>query len=731
MGTRTKPAAPELSLDEQTLRMYARDITEAVGPGTTVSVFDHLGKVTWSSANPSPAALADGLEEISAPAESKLGRGEYAYDFPLPQSDGPTARLRIISFSKQLGGVKQLVDSLGPTIQCLARQIDINSTLTAKALLSTGIRRELSIIAQINAYVSSHSLEESAQELVQLCRTKLNCRAVVAAIPKQRLMVTAAGDDSLDAQFSDIAARLLASVRKKRRVISVRSTLLDGTEQRVLCAPILSTRRDIEGLVLIISEAHKPEYSKIARTLSSKIASLQQSLEKTSSLLDRPEFVDLIDSTLSGSPDAPHSLVYFDADKVNAFNDAFGYSSGDRLISIFSRILCDSAGVHDSPAHLGSDRFALLMPGASGDTALAKADQVLQFFSQETIEDEFKSIKLTASAGIASTPAMSLTKGGEELLIVAEVAARGAKERGGNQCALYQDLDKSIIQRRSDVDQLGFLQMALIENQFVLYAQRIEAINREPSQKLELLVRLDQKDGVALLPGEFLSAAERYQMMAALDRWVINSALTSIAKAENSLEVNLATFCINVSAQSLQDDSFIDHVEARIAETGVSPDTLCFELTETSMVRYIDRAQRFLHRLQRLGCQVALDDFGTGYSSFEYLKNFPVNFLKIDGSFVRDILENPLSKTIVSSVVQIAEVTGALTVAEHVETSEVHTMLRDLGVHYVQGFSVHRPEPLKDILAAMDSAGPSIEEDSEKIDLRQHTTDLPNVRSAS
>ena len=409
-------------------------------------------------------------------------------------------------------------------------------------------------------------------------------------------------------------------------------------------------------------------------------------------------------------------MIYFDADKIHTINDAFGYCAGDRALVKLGQILSDSAGAKDSAGHITSDRFVLLMPGASIETALAKAGQVLGFFAQESIDNDYKSIGLSASAGIASTA--SVTKGGEELLIIAEVAARGAKDRGGNQCAVYQDLDSSIIQRRSDVDKVGFLQMALIEDRFELHAQRIEAINTEVSQKYELLIRLSD---ASESPGQFLSAAERYQMMGALDRWVINSALKSIASAENSLEVNLATFCINVSAQSLRDDNFIDHIEACIAESGIAPDTLCFEITETSLAKYIERAQRFIHRLQRLGCQVALDDFGTGYSSYAYIKSLPVNLLKIDGSFVRDILESPLSQTIVSSVVQVADVLGALTVAEHVENDQVRDLLRDLGVHYVQGFSVHKPEPLQHILDGIDSASGVFSEEYEKIDLREYT----------
>ena len=423
----------------------------------------------------------------------------------------------------------------------------------------------------------------------------------------------------------------------------------------------------------------------------------------------------------------PHSLMYFDTDKMHTINDAFGYAGGDRALATFRRILSDCSGANDAVAHLGSDRFAMFMPGASGDTAVAKAGQILRLLSQESIDDEVKSINLSASGGVVDINAAD--KGAEDMLILAEVAARGAQDRGGNQCALFQDIDSSIIQRRSDVDKVGFLQMALISDQFTLHAQRIQSTRDETGQKYELLARLDTEDAPNRSPAEFLSAAERYQLMSALDRWVINSALGSLASAENTLEVSLSTFAINLSAQSLQDDSFVDFIESRIAETGVAPDTLCFEITETSLVKYVNRAQRFVHRLQRLGCKVALDDFGTGYSSFAYLKTLPVNYLKIDGAFVRDLLQNELSKTIVKAVVSVADVIGAKTVAEHVESEVVHAWLRDAGVHYVQGYAVHKPEPFENVLKSMDASSCLFETD-EQLDLRIEMPDAQIDKSA-
>jgi EAL domain-containing protein (putative c-di-GMP-specific phosphodiesterase class I) len=238
-----------------------------------------------------------------------------------------------------------------------------------------------------------------------------------------------------------------------------------------------------------------------------------------------------------------------------------------------------------------------------------------------------------------------------------------------------------------------------------LFAQEIRALDeRSNAKKFEVLVRLHDETGELIPPHKILSAAERYQMTAALDRWVINHTLNLLSQATSSLEVSLATFAINISAQTLGEADFIDQIEEVIEESGVPPDMLCFELTETAMVRHFAKAQRFVQRLQKRGCRVALDDFGTGYSSFAYLKHLPVQFLKIDGAFVQDLLENRLSEAIVSAVVDIAGVMGAATVGEHVENEGVRRKLSALGVNYAQGYHIHCPEPLIDVLSALESS---------------------------
>jgi EAL domain-containing protein (putative c-di-GMP-specific phosphodiesterase class I) len=299
-----------------------------------------------------------------------------------------------------------------------------------------------------------------------------------------------------------------------------------------------------------------------------------------------------------------------------------------------------------------------------------------------------------------------LVKDGSAALSTAEVAARSAKERGGGRAVVFRDVDASVMQRRSDLDQVSNLQSAFIENRFILYAQTIQPLKEEEdSRRYEILVRMLDENGQLLLPAMFMSAAERYQMMIALDRWVINKTLDELANSDNMLEINLASFSINLSAQSLADDDFVDYLTQRIVESGVSPEALCFEITETALVRNLDRAQRFIRVLGNLGCRIALDDFGTGHCSFAYLKDMSVQYIKIDGVFIRDILDNPLSAAIVSSVTSIAKVMHAFTVAEHVENDKVLEHLRSHDIDFVQGFAIGRPRPLAEVIAEM---GPAV-----------------------
>ena len=712
--------SPETVLDDQVVKVYVEEMESLVADVVSAHIFDASGSERWSSdSDATPPAVE---VDLSAPSKRQIPGGGFAFDFPLQAEHSATLVLRLVVDSLDPPSLKFVASAVAPALECLSRQIRIDTNLTSRIDIGATNRTKLALADALNQLSPSGTMSDDVQAVLDVCRQAVGVDTVLVHLPDPKLQAWAPAAAGKGDHLKVLTKRLLEKQQGAPRPLSVRLKLPNGRRAYAVCAPVTVRRNSPRGVVTLLSSEANAGHSVAARLVASKVATLVQQAGPAQRSCSRYDLLEKIDQTLEKQTRLSHSLIYFDIDKTHAINDAFGYSTGDRALQRCQQVIADCAGAHDLVAHLGSDRFAMFLPGATIDTAVAKVDQVLRFLSQETIEDGRKSINLSASAGVACSD--SVSRGSEELLIVAEVAARGARDRGGGQHATFQDVDNSIIQRRTDVDKVGFLQTALIENKFTLFAQRILPINTTMTHKFELLARLNDPGIDNGSAHQFLAAAERYQMMAALDRWVINSALKTLSEADNQLEVSLSTFAINVSAQSLRDDTFVDHIEAKIADTGVPPDALCFEITETSLVRNIDRALHFVSRLQRLGCQVALDDFGTGYSSFAYLKTLPINVLKIDGSFVRDIMECPLSKTIVSSVVRMAEDIGAQTVAEHVENELVRALLKELGVHYIQGYVAHRPEPLENILVDFESSLSSPDESCENIDLRSESLEL-------
>lgn len=725
MNTPGEEATDALVIDESACRVYVREIREILGVDLFAMVVDATGATLWSDDQVRADQLAPELGRVPSPdGDARMQVINSAWtvvQLPMQVSSDRPLALRLMIHDEVRPNLQNIESVTRQPLECLARQIEIDSTLTASWLRPP---LEVQTLTEVNDLLAlparDHELRNRLLALCEQWRQSAGLAALAVYLPDRNLLVSDCDAGKLEKRLPEIVERVHAQTSQRNKPMTARLRVSGNREIELFCRSVIDGGGRLLGSVHLFDYDSEKPLSKLSRQVSTRLAQWLSRSEQASPLLSRSELLDAIAAVRRREPDLLSSAAYIDADKIHAINDTFGYSAGDKALEILGRVLCEHAGSNALVAHLTSDRFVVFMPGTLVDNAVATAERLLKRYSMESIDDEHRSIALSASAGVATMS--DKHEEPENLLIVAEVAARAAKERGGNQYALHQDIDSSVIQRRSDVDKVGFLQMALIENRFVLFAQKIAPLTSNRPEKYELLTRLEGDDKTVSHPGELLSAAERYHMMTALDRWVINNALTSLANAESSLEINLCTFCINVSAQSLGDDSFLDHIETRIAETGIAADTLCFEITETSLVRNIDRAQRFISRLQRLGCQVALDDFGTGYSSFAYLKNLPVNYLKIDGSFVRDMLESPLSRAIVASIVKIAEVTGAITVAEHVESEALGHALRELGIDYAQGFAVHRPEPLAGLLTNLGEQNFGIEpEPVDMIDLAEYT----------
>jgi EAL domain-containing protein (putative c-di-GMP-specific phosphodiesterase class I) len=280
------------------------------------------------------------------------------------------------------------------------------------------------------------------------------------------------------------------------------------------------------------------------------------------------------------------------------------------------------------------------------------------------------------------------------------VACYTAKEKGRNRVQVYHPSDSELVQRVGEMAWVQRIRNGLDEQRFCLFAQDIRALNKDEPQHshVELLLRLRDEDGKLVQPGSFMPAAERYGLMPLIDRWVVRNAFALIASRLNSLTpARLSNCAINLSGATFGDDDFVDYVRRQFEIHQVPPGMICFEITETSAIADLPSAKRFIQALKKLGCRFSLDDFGTGMSSFSYLKHLPVDFIKIDGSFVTEMLNSKIDRAMVETIVHIAKVMGKNTVAEFVESDEILDALREIGVDYAQGYAIGRPSPFENM----------------------------------
>lgn len=410
-------------------------------------------------------------------------------------------------------------------------------------------------------------------------------------------------------------------------------------------------------------------------------------------LLNRSSFEQALrDTAQAGTVRSRQAaLLYLDLDQFKLVNDTAGHDAGDRMVSELSSLLLACIEPTDVLARLGGDEFGLLLRGANRHHALAVAESIRQTVRAHRFVFEGKQHSLTVSIGVVLLDQAS-SRDTRELLALADTACYMAKEQGRNRVHLTASDDIEARRRRDEMAWINRLKQALAENRFELHYQRIQPLAEHGEGHLELLLRLRDEHGRLVPPAEFIPAAERYALMPAIDRWVLQNALAAMRRGKVA---DAGLWAINLSAHTLEDDSFADFVCSELGKSGVPASRLCFELTETAALTHMERAMAFIQRMRALGCRFALDDFGSGMSSFGYLKQLPVDLVKIDGSFIRDIESDPMSHSIVQALTGICHQAQVKVVAEFVENMAIADILRALQVDYAQGYALHRPQPLE------------------------------------
>ena len=418
--------------------------------------------------------------------------------------------------------------------------------------------------------------------------------------------------------------------------------------------------------------------------------SYQASHDTLTGLVNRREFERRAEQLLSTirQENSEHALCFMDLDQFKIVNDTCGHTAGDELLRQLSVVLQNTVRHSDTLARLGGDEFGVLMEHCSLDDAHRVATSLQKAIQEFQFSWEGKMIKIGVSIGLVpiTDDLVSLT----ELLIHADAACYMAKDQGRNRIHVYHDEDLELAQRHGEMQWASRLNHALEEDRLCLFAQSIVPLDGSTDDHYELLIRMIDEEGKIVPPGSFLPAAERYNLIAKIDNWVIKNSFRLLA--ENPEFLNKIHFCsINLSGQSITENEFLNFVIDQLDKVGLPGEKICFEITETAAISNLSKAIKFISTMKGFGCLFALDDFGSGLSSFGYLKNLPVDYLKIDGMFVKNIVDDPIDHAMVKSINDIGHVMGMQTIAEFVENETIKNMLKEIGVNYGQGYGIGKP----------------------------------------
>ncbi|NET33370.1 MAG: EAL domain-containing protein [Cyanothece sp. SIO1E1] len=468
----------------------------------------------------------------------------------------------------------------------------------------------------------------------------------------------------------------------------------NGTEHAIdkSAAPMRDRNGQVIGTVLVFHDVTE------SRRLSQQL-SWQARHDTLTKLANRWHFEQQLVAAIDNAKIhlQEHTLCYLDLDQFKVVNDTCGHVAGDELLRQVATLLRAQVHESDTLARLGGDEFGVLLNHCSLEKAQPLADNLRKAIQDFRFVWEDKTFSMGVSIGLVTidTESQSLN----QLLSAADAACYAAKDRGRNRIHIYQIDDMELMRQRHERHWIMRIRQALEAGRLCLYQQAIVPTTQHLHSGLkhyEILLRMVDEQGKLIPPMAFIPAAERYDLMPTIDRWVIQTFFANCRNQnlENSPHSEASLYTINLSGASINDDQFLAFLIEQFALSAVPPQMICFEITETTAIANLNKAVDFMQNLKQLGCQFALDDFGSGMSSFGYLKQLPVDYLKIDGNFIRDVLDDPVDLTIVESIVKIGRVIGVKTIAEFVENQDIWMRLQNLGVDYVQGYEIAKPAPV-------------------------------------
>jgi diguanylate cyclase (GGDEF)-like protein len=687
----------------------------------SIAIYDSAGEVVWCSdgyERPDLRALLDSLRA----SDTVAGRGRIestsagvpAFVAALKGQDTrPLGSIVIELPNNQPSRSGSMVGSLlRPVLDCLESRMDLEHPANAAPAASGDQPAEGVPLPPDAAEPSEGGLDllltvdendredaSALQHLLRHCVEHLDCEIGALLVPDKNLSFSFAKDDSIGgSQMLDRTQKHLlawAQLNNRPMVVNRVAAASDVAPYKILSCPVRDLHSRVTGLVALFRAATAEDFElrdvRILEFVSRKaVGILSSEYDSLTGLSNRLIFERRSQRQLDSDPTA-HAVLYIDIDKLQTINETFGFHAGDEVIQRIGDVVRRFAGADGLASRIGGDRFAILLPRRNLPEATEVGKRLLLASSQLGYVDGPESVPVSASIGVA------VANGRERiahLLASAELASKRAKQQGRNRLETYADTGTTTLTRSRQQFVAASLQDALRKNDFRLEAQPIVGLRSRAGETIgyELLVRMRNPAGELVAPDKFLDAADRYELLPALDRWVLCSAIDTL-RSHAALGELKHCYALNVSAQSLASGKYAAFALEQLAQAGLPPSAFCFEIKEAAAVNHLEQAEQFINALGHAGCKIALDDFGCGLSSLAHLKRLPVQYLKIDGRFVRRVLEDRVAESIVSGIAKAARTLGVHAIAEHVESSVIAGRLDELDVEYGQGFHLGRPEP--------------------------------------
>ena len=600
---------------------------------------------------------------------------------------------------------------LKPVLDCLYRELSAATPSRAKVQTLTERTLELEWLFDLTGNLKGNADErEVVKELLHAATGRLQSAYGVLLVPERRLCLEYAHNREQAASLKQVVTgmrkHLVTWAQRHPRPLVINgksATTRISARCKILCVPVVREGGRVIGAIAFFNPLECADFGRrqifLARHLGRQAASLVEAqFDLMTGLYTRGGLEQIYGRDREDPASGGGSVIYIDIDRMQVVNELQGFELGNEVIVRVAELVGSaSAAAGALAARISGDRFALVLPRVDTSAATRIAAELQKGTARLVIGPPQEPVEVSISCGVAALVAMP--QGLARALAAAEVACKKAKERGRNRVELYACDDSSMMRSHDDAIAVGQLRAAIKDDRLLLYAQRIAPLrNPNLAGGYELLLRLREPDGNILAPGPLITAAQRYQLLPTVDRWVVRRALEMLAPYRNMLSSRGISMSINVSGQSIADEEFVQLFVEQLQAARLPAGCSMVEITEQAAITNLARANDMIAKLGALGCRLALDDFGTGANSLVSLKSLQIARVKIDGSFVRDIVTEQRSEATVRAIVELAKGYGMDTVAEYVENRSIGDAVRRLGVDYAQGYGIGKPEPLEGLL---------------------------------